>query len=349
MFTNTRPLYSFLATLLISSASLAQEQETTVIAPLAKDSVLLDTQVADFMIAVGERGHVLLSEDGENFTQLSVPTQATLTAVSVVGSNIWVAGHDAIILHSPDKGETWTVQYSSPELERPFLDIHFFDEQNGIAVGAYGLFYRTENGGLDWTTERHAELLDPMDQEYLNEIRQESEEFYIQELESILPHLNRLSASNGRLYMAGETGLLATSDDRGKTWTRQSVDYFGSFFDIQPIDTNGTVLAVGLRGNAFVSTDAENWSAVQTCTSATLNSLVQLADNRWLAVGNNGVMTQFSFPIDNAVNAYEDACSDLESVVTTQTPEKNALLNVVTMQDKLVAVTSEGLQLLNLE
>ena len=130
-------LHRWYTCLFLFSLSLTSTaQENAFIAPLAKQSVLLDAYVSDFMVVVGERGHVLLSEDGTNYTQVNVPTQSTLTAVSVVGDNIWAAGHDAVIIYSPDRGQSWTVQYNAPELERPFLDILFFDENEGIALGA---------------------------------------------------------------------------------------------------------------------------------------------------------------------------------------------------------------------
>ena len=39
----------------------------------------------------------------------------------------------------------------APEDERPFLDIWFRDAQHGYAVGAYGLFMETSDGGASWT------------------------------------------------------------------------------------------------------------------------------------------------------------------------------------------------------
>jgi len=335
--------------ILLFSSSHLSAQEASFIAPLAKSSVLLDAKVTDYMVVVGERGHVLLSDDGENFEQVQVPTQSTLTAVAIVGDKIWAAGHDAVIIFSEDRGSTWEIQYFAPELERPFLDLHFFDEQEGIAIGAYGLFYRTQDGGATWSAERHAELLDPMDQEYLNEIRLESVEFYLQELDSILPHLNRVSEGKENLYMAGETGLLASSKDRGKTWQRLPVDYFGSFFDIKPIDSQGRLLAVGLRGNAFISEDGNEWTRVQTCTTATLNSLYQRSNDTWIAVGNNGVVTRLNLPLQGALNAMPSECESLTDVTTTQTANKSAIVNLVSMNDQVFAVSAEGIQSLDLE
>ena len=134
--------------------------------------------------------------------------------------------HDLTILHSPDMGETWLVQFQDISSEKPFLDVLFFTESHGIAVGAYGAFYRTRDGGVTWQKELNASLLHPDDQAYLDEIRElDGEEFYLEELASILPHFNRVTFANGILYMVGETGMIAQSQDQGMTWQRIEIDY----------------------------------------------------------------------------------------------------------------------------
>ena len=58
-----------------------------------------------------------------------------------------------------DGGTSWQLQNYQPSKERPFLDLYFSDENNGVAIGAYGLFYRTSDGGKNWAQEFHLELL----------------------------------------------------------------------------------------------------------------------------------------------------------------------------------------------
>lgn len=101
--------------------------ESSYLAPLAHKSMLLDIVTSDSrLLAVGERGHVLVSDDnGANWTQKVVPTKSTLTAVFAMGEQLWAVGHDAVILHSADNGETWQTQQFLPELERPLLDVFF--------------------------------------------------------------------------------------------------------------------------------------------------------------------------------------------------------------------------------
>lgn len=338
------------ATIAVNYTNTVQADESF-LAPLVEQSVLLDIDADQFVVIVGERGHVLVSEDGNTFTQKQVPTQSTLTATTVVGDNIWAVGHDAVILHSPDRGETWEVQNDQPDLQRPFLDVLFFDESHGIATGAYGLFYRTRDGGKQWEFERHAGLLDPMDQEYLEEIRKEDEAFYQEELESILPHLNRVTLDGDTLYLAGEAGLLAKSINMGESWERYYVDYTGSFFDIKPLD-NDTVLAVGLRGNIFVSRNQGEWEYVQTCSTSTLNSILLDSDSKVYALGNNGVMISAERPLPTSIrDAYANPseCNTDEGIVVTQIKDKAALLNAVQFNGNSIAVTANGIKTLTLK
>lgn len=326
--------------------------EEAFIAPLVKESTLLDITATDYVVAVGERGHILVSSDGVNFVQSVVPTDATLTAVSVIGDNVWAVGHDATILHSGDRGKSWDIQFQAPEMERPFLDVYFFDENQGVAIGAYGLFYRTLDGGNSWQPERHQTLLDPMDQEYLNDIRKEDEDFYLQELESILPHLNRINVYNGVSYIAGEAGLLARSDDQGRTWQRYTLDYIGSFFDIQSVGDD-TLVAVGLRGKIFTKhLDDDGWMFVNTCDTTTLNSIIQANQQRIVAVGNNGREVVLSRPlITQDYDPYGAAtqCTPAEDVVVRQKKDKSAILNAVSFNGEIIAVTADGIQQLNLD
>jgi photosystem II stability/assembly factor-like uncharacterized protein len=114
--------------------------------PLARSSLLLDVAREDFrIIAVGERGQILLSSDrAASWQQAEVPTRTTLTAVRTVGGgHAWAVGHDGLILHSDDGGLTWSKQRSSAEPDRPLLDLWFADEAHGVAVGAYMLVLST--------------------------------------------------------------------------------------------------------------------------------------------------------------------------------------------------------------
>ncbi|WDE09777.1 YCF48-related protein [Thalassomonas haliotis] len=264
-------------------------------APLASQSLLLDIVNAgtEKLVAVGEHGHILTSSDGSNWQQAQVPVQSTLTSVYFVNEQTgWAVGHDASILHSKDGGLSWHIQQYLPEREKPLLDIVFKDENNGLAVGAYGQLYRTQDGGKNWTFEFHDEFLHPDDADYIEELKQEDEEAYLDEISSILPHFNRIFIDGRTLYLVGEIGLIAKSNDFGVSWQTFDEIYQGSFFDLTRTQ-QGNLLVAGLRGNVFRSLkNGTPWQHVDTGTTALINSIVLAGEESIFLLGNNGALLE---------------------------------------------------------
>ena len=315
--------------LLSPISSAVADSETAFVAPLASQSLLLDIEKnGQQLVAVGERGHILLSQDGKNWQQQNVPTQSTLNGVYASGDHLWVVGHDAVILSSSDAGKSWEVQQFIPELERPLLDVLFFDEQHGIAVGAYGVFFRTTDGGKHWEREYHTSFLHPDDRDYIESLREEDPAFFREEMASILPHLNRLSFNDGKVYATGEIGLVAVSEDFGKTWNRLETDYYGSFFDVQ-VMSDGTVMAAGLRGSVYRSNkELTHWRRIETNTTSTFNSIVNIDDQNTLLIGNNGVTLWMNG----------------ESTNLTQTEDGKALISATLFDQQVLAVSEIGVK-----
>ncbi len=306
------------------------------IAPLASKSLLLDiTEINQAkLVAVGERGHILYSTDGVNWQQAQVPVQTTLTAVYFIDeSNGWAVGHDATILSSNDGGISWQLQQQLLQVEKPLLDVLFLDANNGIAIGAYGLFYRTTDGGKNWAIEYHNEFLFPGDQAYLAELKLQDEEAYLDEQSSILPHFNRVVADGRTLYLAGETGLMAKSNDFGVSWEKLDGIYSGSFYDINRTQ-EGNLLVVGLRGHIFRSLrNGTPWQASESHVTALLSAIVLSDDQRVFILGNNGVLLE----------SRDDGAS------FTQHLQKDgkALIAGVWFKNKIIAVSDVGIKVIN--
>ena len=324
-------LLSFLTIPIINAQSLDAR-----IAPLASKSLLLDiTEInQDKLVAVGERGHILYSTDGVNWQQAQVPVQTTLTAVYFIDeSNGWAVGHDATILSSNDGGISWQVQQHLPQVEKPLLDVLFIDANNGIAIGAYGLFYRTTDGGKSWAIEYHNEFLYPGDQAYLAELKLQDEEAYLDEQSSILPHFNRVVADGRTLYLAGEIGLMAKSNDFGVSWEKLDEIYPGSFYDITRTQ-EGNLLVIGLRGHIFRSLkNGTPWQASESHVTALLSAIVLSDDQRVFILGNNGVLLE----------SRDDGAS------FTQHLQKDgkALIAGVWFKNKIIAVSDVGIKVIN--
>jgi photosystem II stability/assembly factor-like uncharacterized protein len=332
--------------------------EQSFIAPLVKESLLLGATSSQTTIIVGERGHILVSEipnstNSSIYTQIVSPTKVTLTNVYSINNLAWAVGHDATIIKSTDAGLTWTIVQSDPELDRPLLSIYFFDESEGVAVGAYGLFYRSLDGGNTWIQERHPGMVSEDDNEYLNSIKQD-EAFYLEELSFISPHLNQISYTNDTLYIAGEAGLVARSLDKGRSWERIEIDYQGSFFDIGVLSPE-YLMTVGLRGNMFVLTENET-SLVSTCITTSLNRVLT-TESKIFVLGNNGVILSIDKQL--LMTQGPDSIGDLQndggecvvhpSVTLLETDFSDAILTGILSDSNLLLVTAAGLKTVVIE
>ena len=251
-----------------------QEKQLNTPAPRASQRLLMDIKqvIGNRLIAVGQRGHILISDDqGESWRQVLVPTEALLTKLFFIDDKTgWAVGHDQIILKTTSAGEEWTVQHSSDNLDQPALfDIWFADPNNGIAIGAYGLYLKTDNGGQTWQ-EVYQESL-------------EDEEIGFSHFYSIVR-----DEKSGRLIMAGELGFLAQSENLGEAWQLLESPYDGSFFNAM-ITPDNALLVMGLRGHLFRSADlGGTWTEIETGTISGLQESTLLGDNRILIVGSDG-------------------------------------------------------------
>lgn len=214
------------------------------------------------IVAVGERGTIIRSADhARTWETVPAVTTATLTGVAFAedGTHGWAVGHDALILATTDAGHTWQKQWQGANLSDSILDVLALSPTDVIAVGAYGLFLRSADGGKNWSRQKI--------------------------LEDDL-HLNRISRGpTGTLYLAGEHGTLLRSTDRGATWLSIASPYDGSFYGILPLDKR-TLLAHGLRGRLFRSADdGATWEPVVTPQPMLLATALKLKSNFIVVAG----------------------------------------------------------------
>lgn len=257
------------------------------IKPGAEHSLLVDIAAnSGRWVVVGERGHVLVSEDAESWKQVKAPTRVLLTGVDINDQGLGFAvGHDATIIRTRDNGETWERVYHAPEQEAPLLDVMIVDEERVVAVGAYGLYVESGDAGESWEDM----VLEPQELAVAGDGEEGAggaeEELYYDY------HLNDIAmASGGRWYIAAEAGTFYRSDDAGGTWLRLPVPYEGSFFGVLPMDGD-RVLLFGLQGRLFESGDAgASWRRIDTGTDATLSNGLLLDDGRALITGYAGVV-----------------------------------------------------------
>ncbi len=278
-------------------------QRPAITAPLADKALLLDiTKSGDNYFAAGEWGIVIRSEDGENWQQMPVPSQATLTAIYFSDANTaWLVGHDAVILKSSDAGESWEIVYAAPEKESPLLDIVFYDACCGFAVGAYGLMLETKDHGLSW---QERTLPDEFDR-----------------------HINAALVMDEWLFLVGESGTFLRSNNHGETWETLHLPYGGSMFGLSQT-TDSELITFGLRGQVYRSSDfGTNWEKEPVSVINGLMGHVQLADGGSVLLGQGGVVLQKTAQNKNYKKLEFPGFHDLVASVVT---EKNELLIVGT-------------------
>ncbi|VVN86992.1 Ycf48-like protein [Pseudomonas fluorescens] len=248
------------------------------VSALAIHSPLSGTaRAGERVIAVGQRGHILFSDDaGQHWQQAAVPVSADLNAVSFPSATQgWAVGGDGVILHSNDAGATWRKQLDGREIgallvkhysalasaepaneqwsflvaegqrlvaqgaDKPLLDVWFANDRLGYVVGVFNLILRTEDGGQSWTPFQD---------------RTDNPQGF---------HLNAIASTGDALYIAGEQGLLLKWDEAQQRFAAVQTPYQGSFFGV--LGKPGEVLVYGLRGNVLRSIDGGfSWAAQDT-------------------------------------------------------------------------------------
>ena len=281
--------------------------------PRAQQSLMLDVAglPGGRLVAVGERGHVLLSDDaGVTWRQVPAPVRSTLTAVAGNADAVVAAGHDGVILHSADRGETWrrvreerwsVDNQMSPSNGTPVLDVLFLDARRVLAIGAYALMLRSDDGGVTWTqlepdltggdpvAEAGAEEVpvDDLDDEG-DALLFDADDLLIDD--EVDPHLNAVARVGDALLMVGERGSIYRSRDDGETWRRLQLPYGGSMFGVLPL-SGQSALVYGLRGRVFQSDDAgDSWRDIDTGVNASLFGGAVGGNGQVVLVGAQGAV-----------------------------------------------------------
>lgn len=304
-----------------------------VMAPKASTNRLIDIALAGSrLVAVGQQGVILASDDAKAWKQSVSPVSTMLTRVVFTGAQTgWALGYDAVILQSTDGGATWTLRHHDPK-GRALYDLLFLDAQHALAVGAYGTMLETGDGGATWTARDDA-------------------------LTGLGMHLNSLQKlGDGSLFVAGERGLMARSTDSGATWAVLDSPYAGSLFGALPHGEKGA-LVYGMRGNVYTADDLGTcpvvdvatwdpysrqtstdpaqlatlgWRKIESPIRESLFGAVVLAQDNVLLVGVNGTTLKF----DSAAG----------SIAAVKTPAVETLAKAVRFGDHVIAVGRRGVE-----
>lgn len=267
---------------------------------LAAHAPLTDvTRAGARLVAAGQRGHILHSDDaGQHWQQAAVPVSSDLNALYFANAEQgWAVGHDGVILHSSDGGRSWNKQLDGRQIgpllqehysrllaaepdreewqlrladaerlvlegaDKPLLDVWFANPQEGYAIGVFGLILRTEDGGQHWQPfAEHTENPQSL-------------------------HLNAITAAAGVPYIVGEQGLLLKWD--GSHFAALQSPYPGSFFGA--VGDSAALLVHGLRGHVFASGDGgTSWTRLSSGVQASITSSSQDSAGRFYLFSQTG-------------------------------------------------------------
>jgi len=242
------------------------------------------------LVGVGQRGVIVVSDDhGHSWRQVPSPVQSDLTAVAFpTPSEGWAVGHDGVILHTSNGGMNWSKQLdgrisnerfvayyrsaaargdtsAAPYQKQEDLDVWFDNAEHGYAVGSFGSFAVTNDGGRTW--QPGLEHVDNPD--FLN--------------------LNAIRGIGGEVYIAGERGTVFRLDRASGQFKRLQTGYAGSFFGI--VGNEKRLFAFGLRGTVYQSADqGATWQKADTGTDSTLNGATVLGDGRIVICGSRAML-----------------------------------------------------------
>jgi photosystem II stability/assembly factor-like uncharacterized protein len=280
---------------------------------LAIESLLLDiTSAGDRLVTVGERGHILYRDPGQEWQQAQVPVIAHLTAVHFpTPQQGYAVGHEGIILRSTDAGANWELihhelvagpqraaakipevevaleqaaeagdRVSQEELEMQLDDLYYLAEAEEVPPLLDVHFTSADKGFAIGGYNLFLVTEDGGDSWSSRSSALPNPEGY---------HNNAITQNaRGSLFIAGERGRIYRSEDQGLSWEVISPRYDGSFFGLFTT-RDGLLVATGLRGNLFISHNSgDSWEQPTSQAEQTLNGGLLLKTGQLLIVGQNG-------------------------------------------------------------
>lgn len=278
------------------------------LSPLAPRAMLLGAaRAGDRLVAVGERGIVVVSDDGgHQWRQVKVPVQSTLTAVTFpTATQGWAVGHDGVILHTEDAGSTWRRQLDGHRINELVLQAARARVQaaaealpgaSGTARAPLGAAQKEAQSSLD---DAEAGARFGPTRPLLGTWFRDVHEGYATGAYGVLLqtrdggvtwallshrldnpdglHLNALAGLDGGCVgLAGERGQVFISCDQGLSWRRRDTGYQGQLYGLLS-GSDSSVLAFGFGGHLFRMAADGTW---RTQPSGSRKSLVAGARTR---------------------------------------------------------------------
>ncbi|MCY4044467.1 MAG: YCF48-related protein, partial [Cellvibrionales bacterium] len=319
-----------LFTLNLSQWGVADAPIPAEIAPKASQSLLIDiTRAGDNYVVVGERGHILVSEDkGQSWQQATVPVNVMLNAVHFVDEITgFAAGYDGHIIQSIDSGKTWTLvrnglsaqaEMNAKAFQQAKQKVGELEEQlaQPELPSSDELMLKEALDEAQWQLDSAKDKLDsaivasPILDIWFSD---RNNGWVVGAFGTVLKssdggatwndhranvpnemefHLNAVSGlADGSVVIAGEAGFVAVSNDQGVSFTLADLGYEGTVFDVKASPSGHQLVATGLRGKTFIAgTDLFNWTDITPDVGFSLAGLTFMTDDQFLLVGHGGTL-----------------------------------------------------------
>ncbi|MGR5549659.1 WD40/YVTN/BNR-like repeat-containing protein [Vibrio sp. DNB22_12_1] len=271
----TTPIAIALSLIMATAGTIAFAPRIT--EPLAATEIpvknMIITSVAQSklgLIAAGELGHILLSQDnGQTWNKANINTQrhALITDLTFQTESYGLAiGHEGWILQTQDGGANWNEVSFGSEHSVPLLNISQVTKNQWATIGAYGLTRISNDNGNTWQ-----DVPPPAQTDW---------------------HLNAMIVpKEGKTRLiAGEAGTVLRSEDNGQSWQSITPFYDGSFYGGIHLG-NQSWLIYGMRGNIFRSfDDGISWQKADFNLPISLFAHLQLPDGQIMLGGQGGLL-----------------------------------------------------------
>ena len=357
--------FSVCACLLQAPGTIAAGVDYSMTMKNVASSTLLDiARAGQRLVAVGERGHILYSEDGgKQWVQAQVPTTAMLTRVFFIDEQTgWAVGHDGNVLTTSDGGVSWMLQrdgvaeqagINEQRAGRALREVESLRSQLATAPDDQRSQLEDALAEAEWAVENAHEVMEQavyapplMDVWFSSPEQGWAAGAYgvllytgnggrnwadwshkVDNPEEL--HLNGVVGDKrGKLYLASEWGAIFVSANGGESWEPVESGYDGSFFGLALSPKSGSVFAHGLLGTVYRSNDqGGTWEAQQSGVTASLFG-AEASGDTLIFVGQGGTAT-----------VTRDDGRTFTPLIQSQ---RDGLFGVVSLGDGTFIATGEG-------
>jgi photosystem II stability/assembly factor-like uncharacterized protein len=245
----------------------------------------------------GSNGLILKTTNGgidweaQNTGILSSAVNCDFISISIVNDNIMYASTDGMnttgyqLYKSTDGGATWS-RVANPTYYGAFRAIHFFDVNNGIAVGSNGsqaAIFKTTDGGVTWSTKL-------------------TDSGHLMFTSVCFPSASVGYAVGDRVETSTNPGMIYKTTDGGNTWTKNYTPAIENYSQVMFLNENtgfvvggknalkvGEYLKVSIKKT---TNGGQSWTDVVSGNGNILKSIDFMDANNGIALGhgdtNNG-------------------------------------------------------------